>query len=48
MRVRRKGRHLKLGEADAWTRDYFHDRGLYRLRGTIRYPEWPFWRQEAA
>jgi group II intron reverse transcriptase/maturase len=38
--VKRKGRHLKAGEADQWTRDFFvHDHGLHRLRGTIRYPE---------
>ena len=39
LRVRRKGRHLKAGEARAWTREYFEAFGLVRLRGTIRYPE---------
>jgi group II intron reverse transcriptase/maturase len=48
MRVKRKGRHLKPGEADEWTSDYFHGLGLHRLRGTVRYPEQPFWKQEAA
>jgi group II intron reverse transcriptase/maturase len=41
--VRRKGRHLKAGEARRWTREYFEALGLIRLRGTIRYPERPFW-----
>jgi hypothetical protein len=48
LRVQRKGRHLRPGEADGWTRDYFENLGLYRLRGTVRYPEQPFWNQEAA
>jgi hypothetical protein len=48
LRVKRKGRHLRAGEADRWTSDYFHNLGLYRLRGTVRYPEQPFWRQEVA
>ena len=36
--VRRKGRSLKAGEAQQWTRDFFWNLGLYRLRGTVRYP----------
>jgi len=36
--VKRKGRHLKAGEADRWTTDFFWDLGLFRLRGTVRYP----------
>jgi len=47
LRVERKGRHLKPGEVDRWTREYFHHFGLHRLRGTVRYPEQPFWKQEA-
>ena len=39
LRIKRKGRHLRPGEAERWTRDYFHDLGLLRLHGTIRYPE---------
>ncbi len=39
LRVRRKGRHLRAGEVDRWSRDYFHDLGLHRLRGTVKYPE---------
>jgi group II intron reverse transcriptase/maturase len=38
--VKRKGRNLRAGEADQWTRDFFvNDHGLHRLRGTVRYPE---------
>lgn len=48
LRVKRKGRHLRPGEARTWTREYFENLGLYRLRGTIRYPEQPFWNREAA
>jgi group II intron reverse transcriptase/maturase len=48
LRVKRKGRNLRPGEADAWTREYFESLGLIRLRGTVRYPEQPFWKQEAA
>jgi len=36
--VRRKGRNLHAGEASRWTHDFFVALGLYRLRGTIRYP----------
>jgi group II intron reverse transcriptase/maturase len=43
LRLERKGRHLKPGEADRWTRESFHDLGLIRLRGTVKYPETPFW-----
>ncbi len=39
LRRERKGRHLKAGEARRWTRESFHNLGLYRLRGTVRYPE---------
>ena len=41
--VRRKGRHLRAGEAQSWTEDYFVSLGLHRLRGTVRYPAAPFW-----
>jgi group II intron reverse transcriptase/maturase len=37
--VKRHGRHLRAGEAAQWTPAYLHALGLYRLRGTIRYPE---------
>src|SRR5215471_21621568 len=36
---KRYGRNLHAGQADRWTEDWFNDLGLYRLRGTIRYPE---------
>ena len=39
LRVQRKGRHLRPGEAKRWTRDSFWNLGLHRLRGTVRYPE---------
>ena len=37
--VKRKGRNLRAGEAPRWTSDFFHSHGLYRLRGTVKYPE---------
>jgi len=39
LRVKRKGRHLRPGEADRWTRESFWRMGLHRLRGTVKYPE---------
>ncbi len=36
---KRKGRQLRPGEIEGWTRDAFHALGLHRLRGTVRYPE---------
>jgi group II intron reverse transcriptase/maturase len=39
LRLARKGRHLKPGEAARWTRDSFHNLGLIRLRGSVKYPE---------
>jgi group II intron reverse transcriptase/maturase len=47
LRRRRKGRHLRAGEPRCWTREYFERLGLYRLRGTISYPEQPFWTRSA-
>ncbi len=37
--VRRKGRHLRAGEAEQWTRSFLWALGLHRLRGTVKYPE---------
>jgi len=37
--VKKRGRNLHAGQADAWTEDWFNGHGLYRLRGTIRYPK---------
>jgi len=39
LRLERKGRHLKPGEATRWTGESFHNLGLHRLRGTVKYPE---------
>jgi RNA-directed DNA polymerase len=36
---RRHGRQLRAGQSDQWTSTFFRALGLYRLRGTIRYPE---------
>jgi RNA-directed DNA polymerase len=37
--IKRYGRNLHAGRADAWTREWFEQHhGLYRLRGTVRYP----------
>jgi group II intron reverse transcriptase/maturase len=35
---KRKGRNLRAGEMNRWTRHAFHDLGLHKLLGTIRYP----------
>lgn len=47
LRLKRKGRNLRPGEVVGWTREYFENLGLHRLRGTIRYPEQPFWKEAA-
>lgn len=47
LRIKRKGRNLRAGEAERWSREYFENLGLYRLRGTVRYPEQPFWKEAA-
>jgi hypothetical protein len=39
LRMKRKGRRLKPGEAAKWTREHFWKLGLHRLRGTVRYPQ---------
>jgi RNA-directed DNA polymerase len=36
--IKRKGRKLRAGEADAWTADWLVGLGVHRLRGTILYP----------
>lgn len=48
LRVKRKGRNLKPGEAAGWTRESFWNLGLHRLRGTIAYPGRAFFHKEAA
>ena len=47
LRRKRKGRHLRPHEARCWTREYFEQFGLYRLRGTILSPAQPFWMRTA-
>ncbi len=39
--LKRKGRHLRPGEIEGWTREHFETLGLHRLRGTIQYPGMP-------
>lgn len=36
--VKRYGRNLHAGRAAVWTRQWFEAHGLYRLRGTVKYP----------
>jgi RNA-directed DNA polymerase len=36
--IKRYGRNLRAGQTSNWTREFFEAHGLYRLRGTIRYP----------
>jgi RNA-directed DNA polymerase len=38
MRIRRKGRHLRPGEAHRWNPAYFYALGLHKLLGTVAYP----------
>lgn len=37
--IKRRGRNLRAGQAARWTETWFHDQGLYKLSGTIRYPK---------
>jgi RNA-directed DNA polymerase len=37
--VKKRGRNLRAGAVDRWTEDWFNGHGLYRLRGTVRYPK---------
>ena len=39
LRIARKGRNLRPGDVERWTRDSFWNLGLHRLRGTVQYPE---------
>lgn len=46
LHVKRAGRNLDGRIASTWTREYFWNHGLYRLQGTVKYPEtaqyrWP-------
>jgi RNA-directed DNA polymerase len=37
--VKKRGRNLRPGQARQWNEDWSNGHGLYRLRGTIRYPK---------
>ena len=37
--VDKRGRNLHAGVVDQWTEPWFNGHGLYRLRGTVRYPK---------
>lgn len=37
--VKKRGRNLRAGQTRQWTEQWFNGHGLYRLRGTIRYPK---------
>jgi RNA-directed DNA polymerase len=37
--IKKRGRNLRAGQARQWTEEWFNGQGLYRLRGTIRYPK---------
>ena len=37
--VKKRGRNLRAGQANRWTEAWFHDQGLHKLLGTIRYPK---------
>ena len=36
--TKQRGRNLRPGQANRWIRTWFHDQGLHKLMGTIRYP----------
>jgi RNA-directed DNA polymerase len=37
--IKKRGRNLRAGQAGRWTPAWFHDQGLHKLMGTIRYPK---------
>lgn len=37
--IKKRGRNLRAGQVNTWTRTWFHDQGLHQLMGTIRYPK---------
>lgn len=39
LHIKRAGRNLKPEQVESWTREYFWNHGLHRLRGTVKYPE---------
>ncbi len=44
LRLKRRGRNLKPGEAARWTHESFYNLGLIHLQPMVQYPETPFWR----
>jgi RNA-directed DNA polymerase len=39
MMIKKRGRNLRPGQVGHWTEDWLNGHGLFRLRGTIRYPK---------
>jgi RNA-directed DNA polymerase len=37
--IKKRGRNLRAGQTNRWTATWFHDQGLHKLMGTIRYPK---------
>jgi len=37
--IKKRGRNLRPGQAARWTPQWFHQQGLFRLMGAIRYPK---------
>ncbi len=37
--IKKRGRNLRVGQAKRWTEAWFHDQGLHKLLGTVRYPK---------
>jgi RNA-directed DNA polymerase len=37
--IKKRGRNLRAGQTAVWTEEWFNGHGLFRLRGTIRYPK---------
>jgi RNA-directed DNA polymerase len=37
--IKKRGRNLHAGQSRTWTEEWFNGHGLYRLRGTVRYPK---------
>jgi len=37
--IKKRGRNLRAGQVERWTPAWFHDQGLHKLMGTIRYPK---------
>ena len=36
--LKKRGRNLRAGQSQVWTEEWFNGHGLFRLRGTVRYP----------